>query len=66
MGTVIRFPDERRMAWKSAALPIASGEASVVILPVVRVERGGEADVGGLSPQAGTPGNGRRRPGRRS
>jgi hypothetical protein len=65
MGTVIRFPDERRMAWKSAALPMASGEAAVVILPVVRVERS-EDESGGLTPQAGTPGGGRRRPGRRS
>jgi hypothetical protein len=38
MGTVIRFPIERRTARKSE--PLQPGEtASIILLPVVRIER---------------------------
>lgn len=64
MGTLIRFPDERRMAWKSAALPLPTGGASVVILPVVRIERHEDVTLSGYAPQADTPGAQQQRPGR--
>jgi hypothetical protein len=62
MGIVIKFPDER----------IAGGErcqqgvdATIVILPVVRIERGTDGPSGGLEPGASTPGRKRRRRGSR-
>lgn len=66
MGTVIRFPDERRMASK----PCARTDllvASIIILPVVRIERHADGAIMQAAPEAGsTGGGGRRRPGRRS
>ena len=58
MGIVIKFPDER----------IAGGErgerggvgATIVILPVVRIERGSDGP-SGLEPGASSPGRKRRR-----
>jgi hypothetical protein len=57
MGTVIKFPAER----------VGGGErgergagATIVILPVGRVERGTDGPSGGLAPDAGTPGRKRR------
>jgi hypothetical protein len=69
MGTVIQFPHEQRLARTSAVM--SSEGASVVILPVVRVERAGDETGGiapdGMAPEAGRPSGGRRRrPGRRS
>ena len=62
MGIVIKFPDER----------IAGGErsergasATIVILPVVRIERGTDGPSGGLEPGASSPGRKRRRRGSR-
>jgi hypothetical protein len=63
MGTVIRFPDER----------IAGGErggaggagATIVILPVIRIERGNDEPSGGIAPGTGAPGRKRRRRGSR-
>lgn len=62
MGTVIKFPDER----------VAGGErsergagATIVILPVIRIERGPDGPSGGLEPGASTPGRKRRRRGSR-
>ena len=67
MGTVIRFPDEKRMSWNGAGARVQDAPASVVILPVIRVERHGDDPGDELAPDAGTPrGAGRRRPGRRS
>jgi hypothetical protein len=67
MGTVIRFPDEKRMSWGSVGGRPPDTPASVVILPVVRIERHGDDPAGGLAPDAGKPrGPGRRRPGPRS
>jgi len=66
MGTVIRFPDERRMNWNAGAhAPSQSG--SVIILPVIRIERHSDDTSNDIAPGAGTPqGGGRRRRGRRS
>jgi hypothetical protein len=66
MGTVIRFPDEKRVAWSGTNRPLDT-PASIVILPVIRVERHDDDPAGGMAPEAGSPrGSGRRRPGRRS
>jgi len=66
VGTVIRFPDEKRTGW-SAAGHAASELGSIIILPVIRIERHIDDAPAGLSPNAGHPqGTGRRRPGRRS
>ena len=59
MGMVIRFPLEERIAHESRASALAMEPASVIILPVVRIERHGEEPA---TPGAGnTPGRGRRR-----
>ncbi|HET9904699.1 MAG TPA: hypothetical protein VFQ27_13475 [Xanthobacteraceae bacterium] len=66
MGTVIRFPDERRTGW-NAGSTVSSEPGSIIILPVVRIERHIEENTTSLAPGAGAPqGNGRRRRGRRS
>jgi hypothetical protein len=40
MGTVIRFPIERRTARKTVSVSRRSDEtASIILLPVVRIER---------------------------
>lgn len=66
MGTVIRFPDEKRMGW-SVTARTQTEPASVVILPVIRIERQSDGPSEGLAPEAGTPrGGGRRGRGRRS
>lgn len=66
MGTVIRFPDERRMTWKPGVRTDVQ-VASVIILPVVRIERHGEDAMVQAAPEAGSSGGGgRRRPSRRS
>ena len=49
MGTLVRFPDERRLACAESRADAASGPAVILILPVIRVERlpehpGGEPD----------------------
>lgn len=67
MGTVIRFPDEKRAAWHGLSASVPSGGASIVILPVVRVDRSDADPTGGLAPESGASGGSRgRRPGRRS
>lgn len=66
MGTVIRFPDERRsgcnLGGHAPAAPCA-----VVILPVIRVERHIDDTPDGFAPDADRPrGGGRRSRGRGS
>ena len=62
MGTVIRFPDERIAGGERGA--IGAG-ATIVILPVVRIERGNDEPSGGIAPGTGAPGRKRRRRGSR-
>ena len=65
MGTMIRFPDDRMVERRSAAA--LSGPASVVILPVIRIERHTDETPGGFAPGEGSENGGRRRRrGRRS
>ncbi len=67
MGMVIRFPDEKRMAWNGSSHQTRTEPASIVILPVIRIERQLAAVEPALNPELDTPGGrGRRRPARRS
>jgi len=64
MGTVIRFPLEERIGHKSLGAGLEP--ATVVILPVIRIERHTE-EPSGRAPDAGnSPGRGRRRRATRS
>jgi hypothetical protein len=58
MGTVIKFPDERVVGGERSG---GGAGATIVILPVVRIERGSDGPSGGLEPGASTPGRKRRR-----
>jgi hypothetical protein len=58
MGTVIKFPDERVAGGERSA---RGAGATIVILPVIRIERGPDGPSGGLEPGASTPGRKRRR-----
>jgi hypothetical protein len=44
MGTVIRFPIERRMSNDRPTTEPREGSASIIILPVVRIERHRDAE----------------------
>jgi hypothetical protein len=57
MGTIIAFPTERRA---TAALFEGDRDGSVIILPVIRVERHGEQPADGFEPSSSSP-RGRRR-----
>jgi hypothetical protein len=66
MGTVINFPDDRRVSGASGARAQMES-ASIIILPVVRIERHADGTAVDQTPEAGSPGGGgRRRRGRRS
>jgi hypothetical protein len=58
MGIVIKFPDERVVSGERGA---CGDGATIVILPVVRIERGTDGPSGGLEPGASSPGRKRRR-----
>jgi hypothetical protein len=58
MGIVIKFPDERVAIGERSA---CGDGATIVILPVVRIERGTDGPSGGLEPGASSPGRKRRR-----
>lgn len=59
MGTIIAFPAERCSV--GTGLTDARGvAASVIILPVIRVERHGDAPSDGLEPSSSSP-RGKRR-----
>jgi hypothetical protein len=59
MGTVIKFPDERVAGGERGGVHGAG--ATIIILPVIRIERGTDEPSGGLAPGTGTPGRKRRR-----
>ena len=58
MGLVIRFPLEERIGHRSLGAGLEP--ATVVILPVVRVERHGDEPTGDASTPGKRPGRGRR------
>ncbi len=57
MGEVIRFPDEADISRRGKHVDASSEPATVIILPVVRIDRNPD-DSGNVAPQTGT---GRRR-----
>jgi hypothetical protein len=59
MGTVIKFPDERVVTGDRSGYGAAG--ATIIILPVIRIERGSDAPTGGLEPTSSAPGRKRRR-----
>lgn len=64
MGTVIEFPESLRLERLERRGSVASQvePASIIILPVIRIERGAEEGTGGIEPSPGTtPGRRRRR-----
>jgi hypothetical protein len=62
MGTVIRFPDERRAARGGSDAMEHHESAIIVILPVVRIERLDGTPFDGFAPDSNTaPGRKRRR-----
>lgn len=52
MGEVIQFPDEEAQGRGGRYVDVSSESATVIILPVIRIDRG---------PDSGEPGTGRRR-----
>ena len=59
MGIVIDFPVEQRVLARSVVSDAEAG--TVIILPVVRVERGPDLPSDGIEPTSGTPGGKRKR-----
>jgi hypothetical protein len=61
MGTIIEFPAARRQSLPGNAAPRAE-TGTVLILPVIRIEREIDETSGGRGPEQGTaPGRRRRR-----
>jgi hypothetical protein len=64
MGIIIEFPADaasRRLGGNTDAAP-RPGTATILILPVIRIERHGDETSGGRGPEEGTaPGRRRRR-----
>ena len=61
MGTIIEFPAARRVGASGDVAPHAD-MGTIVILPVIRIERDTDETNGGRGPQEGTaPGRRRRR-----
>lgn len=60
MGEVIRFPDEAGYARGGRLVDATSEPATVIILPVIRIERDPDGS-NGLEPQAGNNSGRRRR-----
>ena len=61
MGEVIRFPDEAGYARGGKYVDASSEPATVIILPVIRIDRDSDGS-NGLEPQTGNnPGRRRRR-----
>jgi len=59
MGTVVAFPEARSVV-RDGVSP-ASGSATVIILPVIRVERYDDDPPGHAEPTSSSPGRKRRR-----
>jgi hypothetical protein len=61
MGTIIEFPASRRLGSTMDGAP-REGMGTILILPVVRIERDPDETRGGSGPEEGTaPGRRRRR-----
>jgi hypothetical protein len=60
MGIVIDFPQERRVARGAPPAAEAARSATIIILPVIRIERAGDEPHGGV-PAGDNAASGRRR-----
>jgi len=60
MGEVIRFPDESAGTRGGRYIDAASEPATIIILPVIRIDRGSDGS-NGLEPTGNSPGRRRRR-----
>ena len=60
MGTVIDFPQGRRVARETLPAAEAARSATIIILPVIRIERVGDEPYGGV-PAGANAASGRRR-----
>jgi hypothetical protein len=60
MGEVIRFPDESASARGGRYIDATSEPATVIILPVIRIDRGSDGS-NGLEPHTGNTSGRRRR-----
>jgi hypothetical protein len=58
MGEVIQFPDEAELGRRGRVVDTAAEPATVIILPVVRIDRDNPDGSGDVAPATG---NGRRR-----
>lgn len=65
MGMVISFPETGHAARPPRVFAGRTGSATVIILPVIRIERYSDAPTGGFGP-AEAPGSQRRRRRRRT
>jgi len=61
MGTIVRFPEGQRPASGGRYVDANSEPASVIILPVVRIERDPNKPSDGVEGGSATPGRRRRR-----
>lgn len=61
MGTVISFPVVERTARAPRLIADRSESATVIILPVIRIERYVEEPIGGFEPEASSSPRRRRR-----
>ena len=61
MGTIIEFPADAASRRLGSTMDGALREGTVLILPVVRIERLPEETSGGRGPEEGTAPGGRRR-----
>jgi hypothetical protein len=60
MGTVIEFPEERRSAREAVPAAETTRSATIIILPVIRIERVGDEPYGDV-PAGASAASGRRR-----
>jgi hypothetical protein len=61
MGTVIRFPGERRAAQGAGDASDRCESATIMILPVIRIERTGDSPTDGMAPDTNTAAGRKRR-----
>jgi hypothetical protein len=66
MGQIVRFPEGQRPATGGRYIDASSESASIIILPVVRIERQPEKPSDGFEGGSAAPGRRRRRRASRS
>ncbi len=66
MGTVVTFPESRRIIRDAYVSGTHHASATIIILPVIRIERYTDEPSDGRSAGPNTPGRKRRRPATRS